>query len=322
MEQRSASGSQFFFSPTFQCYTSPPFYRGLLLELDYVSWFVDQCKPYARAVIWKQLFALLGAKPIQCTRPFFPILRQWTESTTINLLAIELLYLAFATTLDCNPTLITAHFEPKSNATSQPAGCSGASPLGPLLQPRMIPEMAKPVQLPAKVAIPRNPSGKPGQVAIQSKSYGYPAMHSSGGMAIASPSTMRQVPSPTPPSIPAPAQGSAGPGAEVLQQLLDLQSWKHILDQQPAPVKNTIVMTLKVLPHFNEAKFNTQSLAQTIDSWGTDIAGNMEMISSLHSTISFLKSNGVLRFEDKEAGKKRAGGSPPGEAAAKKTKKG
>ena len=136
MEQQGRN-SQFFFSPTFQCYTSPPFYRGLLLELDYVSWFVDQCKPYARAVIWKQLFALLGAKPIQCSRPFFPILRQWTESNTINLLAIELLYLAFATTLDCNPQLIISNFEPKSSAMSQPTGCSGASPLGPLLQPNV-----------------------------------------------------------------------------------------------------------------------------------------------------------------------------------------
>lgn len=136
MEQQGGT-SQFFFSPTFQCYTSPPFYRGLLLELDYVSWFVDQCKPYARAVIWKQLFALLDAKPLQCSRPFFPILRQWTESNTINLLAIELLYLAFATTLDCNPQLITSYFEPKGTAAPQPTGCSGASPLGPLLQPHV-----------------------------------------------------------------------------------------------------------------------------------------------------------------------------------------
>lgn len=106
----------------------------------------------------------------------------------------------------------------------------------------------------------------------------------------------------------------------MLQQLIDLQTWKHSLDEQPTPVKNTIISTLKVLPHFNEDKFNTQSLAQTIDSWGTDIMGNMQMISSLHSTISFLKSNGVIRFDKGEAGKRKATSPPPGEAAPKKAK--
>ena len=100
----------YLFSPTFQCYTSTPFYRNLLIELEHVASYIDQGKSRSREIVWRQLFTLLGAKPVVCSKPFEPVLKSWTESPTINLLAIELLYLAFATAFDRFPDLIKTRF--------------------------------------------------------------------------------------------------------------------------------------------------------------------------------------------------------------------
>lgn len=97
---------QYFFSPAFQCYTSPPFYKNLLSDLQYISVYIDQCRPNAREVVWEQLFVLLGAKPAACSKLFGPVLRAWAEAPTINLLAVELLYLSFAISLEKYPELL------------------------------------------------------------------------------------------------------------------------------------------------------------------------------------------------------------------------
>ena len=103
---RKPEQPQYFYSPAFQCYTSPPFYKSLLSELQYVSSFIDICKPQAREIVWRQLFTLIGAKPLMCSKVFGPVLKAWAEAPTINLLAIELLYLSFAISLDNYPDLI------------------------------------------------------------------------------------------------------------------------------------------------------------------------------------------------------------------------
>jgi hypothetical protein len=109
------------FSPTFQCFTSFPLYAALLLELQTLALLIDQREPEARAAVWAQLFALIGigghsrlgprvsdenvmktpygidGQPENSmTARFTPIIEQWLESKTLNLLAVELLYLSFS----------------------------------------------------------------------------------------------------------------------------------------------------------------------------------------------------------------------------------
>lgn len=109
---------QYFFSPSFQCYTSPLFYRSLLLELEWVAGIVDDCKEQARELVWKQLFVLSGApKGLKSSKQILPIISGWVQSSTMNLLAIELLYLAFATALNQYPDFIKNNITMKSKET-------------------------------------------------------------------------------------------------------------------------------------------------------------------------------------------------------------
>jgi len=57
--QQRASSS-LLYSPTFQCFTSLPFYASLLLELTQMAKAADQLSATCREVIWSQLFALIG----------------------------------------------------------------------------------------------------------------------------------------------------------------------------------------------------------------------------------------------------------------------
>ena len=114
---------QYFFSPSFQCYTSPLFYRSLLLELEWVASVVDDCKEQAREIVWNQLFILSGApKGLKSNKPISPIVSGWSQSSTMNLLAIELLYLAFATALNQYPDFI------KNNITAKHREIAGSAP--------------------------------------------------------------------------------------------------------------------------------------------------------------------------------------------------
>ena len=94
-----------FYSPTFHCYTSPAFYRELLSELEKLSVHLDKSKASLREAVWEQLFILLGAKQVPYSKPFSDIIRAWKESPTINLLAIELLYIAISIVLDKSPSV-------------------------------------------------------------------------------------------------------------------------------------------------------------------------------------------------------------------------
>lgn len=106
------SSEQLYFSPCFQCYTSAPFYKSILQELEWVASVIDNCHPPAREQVWAQLFAMTGANRNKCSKPFSAIVKGWTESSTLNLLAIELLYLSFAIALERNVNIFTENLPP------------------------------------------------------------------------------------------------------------------------------------------------------------------------------------------------------------------
>ena len=93
-----------FYSPTFHCSTSPSFYRDILSELETLAESLDNSKSTIREAVWNHLFILLGAKQITCSNKFSPIIKAWKESPTINLLAIELLYISISIVLE-KPTM-------------------------------------------------------------------------------------------------------------------------------------------------------------------------------------------------------------------------
>ena len=119
-QEANTPGQLYYFSPAFQCYTSPPFYRNLLTELEWVASVVDQCSETARLIIWKQLFILVGTPSLTSDKPFSSVIKTWSESNTVNLLAIELLYLAFATALDKHPNLIHDNLPKRSSLAKLP----------------------------------------------------------------------------------------------------------------------------------------------------------------------------------------------------------
>jgi hypothetical protein len=108
---------QLYFSPCFQCYTSAPFYKSILQELEWVASVIDNCYPPAREQVWAQLFAMTGASRTKCSKQFSSIVKGWTESPTLNLLAIELLYLSFAIALERNGNIFTENLPPSCKET-------------------------------------------------------------------------------------------------------------------------------------------------------------------------------------------------------------
>lgn len=103
----------YYFSPAFQCYAAPTFYKVMLKELESIAIYADRCRPAIRQVVWKRLFILLGCSPdTLCTNSFGPILREWTRPQYyLNLLAVEALYLAFAICLEQNPNLLVEGYQ-------------------------------------------------------------------------------------------------------------------------------------------------------------------------------------------------------------------
>lgn len=77
----------------------------MFVDLTTATKMFDDCEESAREAVWTQLLSLIGAKHIPCSKKFSPVLQSWVSSPTINLLAIELLFLAFALTIEKHPEL-------------------------------------------------------------------------------------------------------------------------------------------------------------------------------------------------------------------------
>ena len=71
---------------------------------------------------------------------------------------------------------------------------------------------------------------------------------------------------------------------DVFKQLIELQSWKEMLDSQPPEMKQRIWSFLDGCGQLSNVDFN--SFSNTINKWAQDIVPNMNVISSLHTVVS------------------------------------
>ena len=109
------NSSSLLFSPTFKCVTSLQFYAALLLELQKVASIVDSLAESSRQFVWSNLFEIAGLPDHKCSEHFTPILSGWLSSPTVNLLAVELLYVAFNVATLRFPALLSGHsFHPRA----------------------------------------------------------------------------------------------------------------------------------------------------------------------------------------------------------------
>jgi hypothetical protein len=107
------------FSPLFQCHTTLAFYAALLAELQAMAALVDPCPSIVREIIWEQVFLLIGVHPHRCETHLKPIIEAWLSSPTVNLLAVELLYISFVRALANHPDLLRAQ-SPQTRVHQQP----------------------------------------------------------------------------------------------------------------------------------------------------------------------------------------------------------
>jgi len=255
----------FYFSNTFQCFTTPPFYRSLLLELEFVSNKIDQCKPTAREQVWKHLFTLVGGRAdASCSQLFTPILTSWINSPTINLLAVELLYLAFAVAFDRVPNLL---------GTNYPVPFGTSIQIHPFKPPHVLrPNVTQPT------AIPNLP--KPSPRTIQAK----PPSSAPAPDASPQPSKPQNQPEPAPKQ----KQTSPAQPNDVIHKLIELQKWKEELDQLPEVTKNKIWRVWKGLMDELPPLLDESSFTRTINIWGQNLQQHMISITNIHSVINFL----------------------------------
>ena len=276
---------QYFFSPSFQCYTSPLFYRSLLLELEWVSSVVDDCKPPAREIVWGQLFVLSGMpKGLKSSKAFLPVVNNWMRGSTMNLLAIELLYLAFATALNQYPDFIKNNLTPKHREL---ASTLENTPYVPMTK-----QVKRPPPLPSSEQLLTSPI-----VQSISRFGDERSSHSNTD----SPRFLRSHPpsadiqnvgqQPLPnfnSCFGTPSNHSATKTVEsdldIFKKLIQLQSWKGALDSQPSELKSHIWAVFRKCDEVQ--RIDTNSFSNTINMWAQDIVPNMNSISNLHGIVS------------------------------------
>lgn len=110
------------YSAVFQCFVGLPFYASLMLELQSMARAIDDRPAAARRAVWCQLLTLISptrtlpSSSTSSSSPsstaavpdaqFGPVVAGWLAGTTTNLLAVELLYLAFMLALLKYPDLL------------------------------------------------------------------------------------------------------------------------------------------------------------------------------------------------------------------------
>lgn len=226
---------------------------------------VDDCNPPARETVWRQLFVLSGMpKGLKSSKPFLPVVNNWMRGSTMNLLAIELLYLAFATALNQYPDFI------KNNLTTKHRELAAALESTPNSQPLTSTAAAKSISRFDERSIHSNMDAVRGfrssevpNVAQQplpnfSACFGQPTSHSK------------------------PVETDL----DIFKKLIQLQSWKAALDAQPPEVRGHIWGIFKQCDDSQRVDFN--SFANTINVWAQDIVPNMNSISHLHGIVAQL----------------------------------
>jgi len=276
----------YYYSVSFQCYTSSLFYSSLLVELEYAALILDDTTPEAREIVWNRLFILCGGPKqgnFKSSKLISPVIKKWIEATSKNLLAIELLYLAFAISLNKFPEffkfiLSQKHFQ--------------------LLQQNDNRQHERPPTLEIPTNNPHSTTIFPNITTTRSHNYDNPSRQKLERDA----SPMGNIVHFYPPYDnnsrsqtihteqkrgniqPLKNLGDAE-YIDVFKKLIDLQSWKHNLDLQPSEIQRTILNLLYGSSHspneLREGAFTT-----TINAWARDIVPNMNMIVQLHHIVT------------------------------------
>lgn len=82
---------------------------------------------------------------------------------------------------------------------------------------------------------------------------------------------------------------------DIFNKLIDLQSWKEVLDSQPVEIK-TRIWDLLEEHHDKSSLADKISFSNAINQWAQDIVPNMDLISSLHSIVSNLMQSDLTHF--------------------------
>jgi len=280
---------QYFFSPSFQCYTSPLFYRSILLELEWVASVVDDCKEAAREIVWKQLFILCGAPPgLSSSKLISPVIVGWKKSSTMNLLAIELLYLAFATALNQFPDFIKTNITAKNREIFSKAQ-----------EPNTVHKFVhsvstrQPISSPFNSSLPQNASSSVANSVRNSVGIS-PTYNCNDGLTPQSKATRWND---TSCKISGIANSTQDSDVDIFKKLIELQSQKEILDAQPVEIKKRI---WDLLHESDQKPQRYASFSNAINMWAQDIVPNMNMISNMHSVVKRLMSSELSHYTNSQ----------------------
>lgn len=182
----------------------------------------------------------------------------------MNLLAIELLYLAFATALNQYPDFIKNNLTPKHREL---ASTLENTPYVPMTK-QSISRFGDERSSHSNTDSPRFLRSHPPSADIQNvgqqplpnfnSCFGTPSNHS----------TTKTVES----------------DLDIFKKLIQLQSWKGALDSQPSELKSHIWAVFRKCDEVQ--RIDTNSFSNTINMWAQDIVPNMNSISNLHGIVS------------------------------------
>ena len=118
---------QILYSNTFQCYTSLAFYGALLAQLKAWVRALDAGSARSRSLVWSHLFCLVGSDQVS-SDPITPVLQAIVSAPKMDLMDVELLYLAVLLATKLYPQLLTSSASSSAAATPEPSTTSVSSP--------------------------------------------------------------------------------------------------------------------------------------------------------------------------------------------------
>lgn len=117
---------QILYSNTFQCYTSLAFYGALLAQLKAWVKQLDAGSARSRSLVWAHLFCLVGRDQTS-SDPITPMLHAIVSAPKMDLMDVELLYLAILLATKLYPQLLSSTSTTPTTATPEPSTPSLAS---------------------------------------------------------------------------------------------------------------------------------------------------------------------------------------------------
>lgn len=117
---------QILYSNTFQCYTSLAFYGALLVQLKAWVRQLDAGSARSRSLVWAHLFCLVGRDQTS-SDPIAPVLQAIVSAPKMDLMDVELLYLAVLLASKLYPQLLSSASANSNAATPEPLTSSAPS---------------------------------------------------------------------------------------------------------------------------------------------------------------------------------------------------